>query len=216
MNTVAIIQARLNSTRFPGKVLADLCGVPVLKRVIDQVRKAESVDRIIVATPDASIAELCYELEWDCDAMCPPTSEEDVLGRLVYVGRAVKAELIVRVCGDNPLVDPDYIDNLVGIDCRVDYCGYRYSDGAWAITKPSGYVAEVVRLDTLEKLDSMLSPADPQREHVTQGIYTRPEMFRCVGVDTIERESAAIDTPEDLDRVAEMIANNPGRECDVR
>jgi len=205
MNTVAIIQARLNSTRFPGKVLADLCGVPVLKRVIDQVRVAEMVDQIVVATLDSVIHERCEE--WNCRSFWWYAGDDsDVLRRFVDVGRAYDADIIVRVCGDNPLVDPDYIDNLVDNAGRADYCGYRYSDGAWAITKPSGYVAEVVRLDTLEKLDSMLSPADPQREHVTQGIYTRPEMFRCVGVDTIERESAAIDTPEDLERVAEMIA----------
>ena len=108
----AIIQARMGGQRFPGKVLYDLCGKPVLKHVIDRVRQAKSVDEIVVATagPGAeTIGGHCQE--WNIRCLAAFVPEEDVLKRFVFASEDMSNEdWIVRVCADNPLIMPSAID----------------------------------------------------------------------------------------------------------
>src|ERR1700691_2516384 len=108
---VAIIQARMGSTRLPGKVLADICGRPMLRHVIERTRRSETLDEVIVATTeepaDDTIAAFCCE---HC-VSCFRGSEHDVLDRYYEAARRFAAEAIVRITSDCPLIDPEVIDN---------------------------------------------------------------------------------------------------------
>jgi len=230
MTTIAVIQVRMNSSRFPGKVLYDLAGKPVLKHVIDRVRMAESVDRIIVATAGKLADDIIGHCEvWGVDWYLGPVGEEnDVLGR--FVGALKNAEsndVSIRVCADNPLIVPSTIDALTVIRAarQAHYAGYRIRDGNYdgtpAILHGLGWFAEVASVAALRHLNVSLSVTDPRREHVTQGLYQQPRTYRCAWLEAPNwywhehcPSGVAIDTPEDLKRVAELLEDWEG-ECPI-
>ena len=220
MKIVAIIQARMGSTRFPGKVMADLCGKPVLQHVIERVQEAKGVDEVVVACP-------CDELEahkivfglrdaghGDVKIYFPQEDENDVLERFFVVAQDTNADWIIRVCGDNPLIDPRGIEELV--NCAVstqgdlDTTAYisHHNRGVPIIKYPTGYFAEAINRGELESLS--LDTIDPRREHVTQAMYENPDEFICKWLKlpdwyTADIPNASIDTPEDLERVRAMM-----------
>ena len=219
MKTVAIIQARLNSSRFPGKVLADLCGKPVLRHVVDQVGIATEVDRIVVTTPDEVINGHCNDWGVLC-SLWEALDENDVLQRVRLTAETAGADIVVRVCGDNPSIWPQGIDAVVRAvrdDTRhkrdYDYAGYRFDDETPAITRPTGYFAEAATLRALQNADNRLLPIGElqtdDREHVTQFIYNRPGDYALRWLRVPQwldgKPNVSIDTPEDLERVAEIL-----------
>lgn len=204
MDTLAIIQARLGSRRFPRKVLADLCGRSVLAWVVEGVRAVRGLDRIVVATCTQGGEEVqaeCRRIGVECRIS---TREQDVLGRYVEVADGLEARLVVRVCADNPLLVPSGVEELLSAIGPADYAGYELGGGA-AIQQPTGYFAEVATAGALRRLDVELPPGHRWREHVTQGLYLQPEAFRCVLVPAPQwydgLEHAAVDVPEDLEHV---------------
>jgi spore coat polysaccharide biosynthesis protein SpsF len=217
MSVTAIIQARMHSSRLPGKCLMDVAGVPLLKRVIDRVTEAKQVDLTVVATctnGGEAIAGHCSE--WDTPCVVS-AKDHDVLGRFVEVCHQLQLrddDLVVRVCGDNPLIRPDCIDELVerARQGGADYTGYWLPDRSPVIVRPTGYFAEVVKVKALRREDRVLRDDEPHREHVTRIMYlARTE---SVSVDEVptpdwyipgETPNTAIDTAEDLERVCELL-----------
>ncbi len=211
--TTAIIQARMNSTRFPGKVLYDLNGKPLLKHTIDRVRQAETVDEVIVVTAGKGCEAIIghCDNDWNTRVMRAPTSmENDVLRRFVLATAGMEPdEYIVRVCGDNPLIVPTCIDALVKLaETGCDYAGYRTPTGP-AILGPTGYFAEVVRVTALCRSNAELPEDHPWREHVTLCMYRDPERYCCEWLPLPAwychehcPPFTAIDTKADLERVA--------------
>ena len=118
---LAIIQARMGSSRFPGKALADLRGCPMLWRVIERARRAPGVDEVMVATtdaaPDDAIAEFCNKAR----VACFRGSEDDVLDRFYQAAKGRSAQTVVRITADCPLIDPQVIGKVVA----------RVSEGEW-------------------------------------------------------------------------------------
>ena len=110
--TVAIVQARLGSTRLPGKVLLDLAGQPMLARVFHRVRRAGLLDEVVIATTtepgDDPLAALCAARGWPCFR----GSQDDVLDRYYRAAIEHRADLVVRVCSDCPLIEPEIIDRV--------------------------------------------------------------------------------------------------------
>jgi spore coat polysaccharide biosynthesis protein SpsF len=207
----AIIQARLNSSRFPGKVLAELAGQTVLAHVVNRVRQIRGVDHIVVATHrngGEAIAGHCEALGVEC--FIHDGAESDVLGRFVaYLGqcKAADGDLVVRVCADSPLLDPGLGDELIAAAVKVgaDYTGYQI-DGHGAVAEPTGMVCEVVKVGALRHAEESLTADDPMREHVTQVMYRCPKEFRCYWLPMPEwytGEHWAVDRPEDLERIEE-------------
>ena len=120
---LALIQARMGSSRYPGKVLQDLCGRPMLWHVVDRVRKAKSVDRVVIATTDRKVDD-------PVAAFCEENgigyfrgSEEDVLDRFYQAAKANAADVVVRITADCPLIDPVIIDRVVN-RFQVGDCDY--------------------------------------------------------------------------------------------
>lgn len=196
---VAIIQARMGSTRLPGKVLMDVGGKSVLAHLIDRLRRVPSIHQIVVATTvesrDSAIVEHCEKLgiQW-CRG-----SETDVLGRYLEAARLFKADVIFRATSDEPYKDPDVIETALKvhlkeeIDCTCNHLPWTF---------PEGTFIDIVNYSVLEKAGRLAR--DPQeREHVTAYIYKRPREFRIQNVEAqgkLRRPDLryCLDTPQDL------------------
>jgi spore coat polysaccharide biosynthesis protein SpsF len=202
--TIAIIQARIGSTRLPGKVLLPLAGEPVLTRVVRRTSRARTVDAVVVATTnepaDLAIVELARREGW----LVERGSEADLLDRYVQAARAHRADVVIRITSDCPLIDPDVIDQTVHAfeAGGVDYA----SNTLEPRTFPRGLDVEVVTMAALER--AWREDADlAWREHATPYLYRHPELFRLLRVPAPVDESRhrwTIDTPEDYDLVSRI------------
>ena len=199
-STVAIVQARMGSTRLPGKVLADLCGAPLLQRQLERVHRATSLDRVVVATStnetDLPIAELCESL----DVPCFRGDLNNVLARFLGAISEFNPEVVVRITADCPLISPSVIDSIVHSFFESD-CDYL--SNTLDPTFPDGVDVEVVRVRALRAL-ARLDTDIHEREHVTLGIYRRPEQFvvrNFTGNPDLSNLRWTVDSPEDLEFV---------------
>jgi spore coat polysaccharide biosynthesis protein SpsF len=171
---LAILQARVSSTRLPGKVLLPLLGVPMLARQIERVRRSALIDTLVVATSDDAaddpLAALCARL----GTACYRGRLDDVLDRFYQAALAYQPSHVVRLTGDCPLTDPAVIDGAIGL-CLASGCDYVSNAGAPA-TFPDGLDVEVMRFSALEAAwrEARLGS---EREHVTPFLYAHPERF---------------------------------------
>lgn len=171
---LAILQARVSSSRLPGKVLKPILGVPMLMRQIERVRRARRIDRILVATSehasDDPIAGLCDRNGINCSR----GSLDDVLDRFYRAASEFGPDQVVRLTGDCPLSDPNLIDEVISFHLSG---GFDYTSNALEPTFPDGLDAEVFRFSCLERAWSE-ARLPSQREHVTPFIYGQPEVFK--------------------------------------
>jgi spore coat polysaccharide biosynthesis protein SpsF len=175
---VCIIQARTGSTRLPNKVLKPLLGKPLLLRVVDRVLEAKTVNHIVVATTtnsnDVSIVSLIEN--YHPRVSVTRGSEEDVLDRYYQAAQSLKADLIVRVTSDNPMIDPELIDMTVKEFFQDPHLEYA-SNNIGEHTYPRGLDTEVITYPILEQLwETTTESID--REHVTIHIKRFPKNFR--------------------------------------
>jgi len=174
MKATAIIQARYSSTRLPGKVLMKVLDKTILEYVIERVARAESVDKVIVATSvneaDGKIADLLEGAGIDFFR----GSENDVLDRFYRTALNAGAEHLVRITADCPLADPAVIDRIVRryFDSGADYCSNTLE-----VTYPDGLDAEAFSFKALREAWESAGLTS-EREHVTPFIYKHPEKFK--------------------------------------
>src|SRR5271154_85713 len=202
---VAIIQARIGSTRLPGKVLADIHGHPMLGHVVQRPRAAKTLDDVIVATTtqpaDTAIAAFCREHS----VTCFRGSENDVLDRYYQAALQHDAQTVVRITSDCPLIDPEIVDKTVQAFLveRPDYA----SNGV-VRTYPRGLDTEVMTFQALELAwREALQPYE--RSHVTPYLYETPGKFRVLSVIADQDYSAyrwTVDTAQDLEFVRAVYA----------
>ncbi len=195
--TVAIVQARMGSTRLPGKVMLPLLGEPVLTRVMRRAARARTLYEVVVATTtladDDAIVALTAREGWPVVR----GNETDLLDRYLAAARAHDVEVIVRITSDCPLIDPDVIDATVGafLASDVDYA----SNTLEPPTYPRGLDVEVVARAALERAGREdKNPA--WRQHATPYLYRHPELFRLLRVpaeDDHADQRWSLDTPED-------------------
>ena len=171
---VCIVQARTGSSRLPGKVLKDLAGHPMLTHIINRLKTCRTIDGLVIATTthnrDLPIVELANLIGIDCFR----GDENDVLGRYIGAAEVSGAEVVVRVTGDCPLIDPVTVDSLVNhfLSNNFDYAVAGVSSGF-----PRGLDTELCTFTALLRAhkDSM---DEPSREHVTYYLYQHPEIFK--------------------------------------
>lgn len=206
MRTVIVVQARMTSTRLPGKVLKEVLGKPLLEYLVERLQRVRAADAFAVATTlndtELPIIALCNRLG------VPVTrgSEHDVLARYHEAALAMKADVVVRVTSDCPIIDPKVIDEVIGF--YHDHAEqYDYLSNALIHSYPYGMSAEVFSFKVLDEAYRE-AVAEPEREHVTPFIYTRPERYR-IGHVTYPRDLSAhrwtVDTPEDFELVRRLI-----------
>ena len=182
-NVVCIIQARMGSTRLPGKVLLDLEGKPVVHRVVDRVLEARTIDRVVVAIP---FGEKDDALEQALDGYHARVSvhrgsEQDVLDRYYQAARAAQAEIVVRVTCDCPVIDPEVIDRVVATlsdEPALDYA----ANVLGRLTYPDGLDVKAMTFSALEKT-WLHATKKEEREHVTPYIRRGVGAFRTRNVE---------------------------------
>ena len=197
---VAVVQARMSSTRLPGKVLRDVAGEPMLARVLGRLGAARRIDRVVVATStDPSDDELAA---W-CDARgvtCRRGSLHDVLDRYRSAAEAEGADVVVRVTSDCPLLDGGVTDAVIAAlrASGADYASNTLSPRSF----PRGLDVEAFTAAALDAAWREDDDARGWREHVTPFLYNNPGRFRLERVTDGEDRSAhrwTVDTPEDLE-----------------
>jgi len=208
MSVVAVIQARTGSTRFPGKVLADLTGRPVLAHIIDRVSRGASVDRVVVATTDRASDDAVAVLAVQCGAAVVRGPEDDVLTRYVLAAREHAAGIVVRVTADCPMVDWRLLDRVVGALQRT---GAEYAGNVDPPTYPDGYDVEALTTACLLRLDAETA-FGYEREHVTIRAREHPELYRTTTVRcrrSLAHVRLTVDMPSDLDAVRDILLRLP-------
>ena len=205
MNIVAIIQARMGSSRLPAKVMKDVSGQPMLARVVNRVRRAKMPSKVVIATStetaDVAIAEFC-------DAYSVPVfcgNELDVLDRYYQAARVHAADVVVRITSDCPLIEPEILDRVVEA-----FQGSQpdYASNTMVRTYPRGLDVEVVGMAALDRAWREAS-GGYQRTHVTPYFYQNPMLFRCLNVaDKLDHSAYrwTVDTTEDLEFVRAIYA----------
>jgi len=200
---VAIIQARMGSTRLPGKVMKEIVGKPMLYHVINRVKHAKELDDIVIATTnlkeDTQILDLASEMEVRSYA----GSENDVLDRYYQAAIMSKVDVIVRITADCPLVDPNVIDKVVRYYRinKFDYVGTSIKP-----SYPDGIDVEVFSFVSLKKTWSEAKLAS-EREHVTPYIWKNPNTFRIgnfINETDISYMRWSVDEQLDLEFVREI------------
>lgn len=208
MKIVATIQARMGSTRLPGKMMREILGKPLLGHLLDRVGRCRNLDGIVVATPEGadndSIAAYCRERRIPCFR----GSEDDVLGRTLGALSGQAADIGVEVFGDGPLIDPAIVDGMIemflGDADRLDFLGNDLTT-----SYPPGMEVEVFRVAALT--DAAGRTADPAiREHGTLFIRQNPGLYRLRNVEApanLARPELEIevDTEEDLRVVSSVL-----------
>ena len=212
MRTVAIVQARMNSSRLPGKVLKDIAGEPMLVWAVERVRLAESVDEVMVATTtdpsDDEIEHLCNERGY----IVYRGSVFDVLDRYYQAALQTHADVVVRVTADCPLIDPQVVDQVVTtLQCEgADFAANRLPP-PWHRTFPIGLDTEVASFSALKRAWEEAQESF-EREHVMPYLYDTEGRFKVVVVDHEPDYGFmrwTVDTPEDLDLVRRIFSHFP-------
>jgi spore coat polysaccharide biosynthesis protein SpsF (cytidylyltransferase family) len=195
---VAIVQARMGSSRFPAKSLADIAGRPLLGRVLDRVRVAELVDEVVIATTRAADDDVIAAFAKEEGVVCVRGPEYDVLARFEQAAASASAEIIVRVTADDPFKDPEVIDLVLS---RLLGAGAEYASNTLRPTYPLGIDIEAFTANSLARAAAEARDAY-DREHVTPYLTARPEEFLLESVELEEDRSSVrmtIDYPADLE-----------------
>jgi spore coat polysaccharide biosynthesis protein SpsF len=208
---VAIIQARMSSTRLPGKVLADICGKPMLHYVLSRAGQASTLSLLAVATSDQATDNVIVDFCQTNHVPCVRGNRDDVLDRYYHAAKYFQADAVVRLTADCPLLDPAIIDKVVEtfVAQRFDYVSNTVEP-----TYPDGLDTEVVTWKALERSwHEAYLPSE--REHVSPYIIKNPGLFRIGSVKHNQNLSYlrwTVDQWEDLELIRQIyrhLGHNP-------
>ena len=203
MRVVAIIQARMGSSRLPGKVLREVAGQPMLVHVLERALACKHLDQVIVATTDTAEDTAVFEVAETFGVATFTGSRDDVLDRYYRAAQAYNADVVVRLTADCPLLDPAEVDCVIRYflaHLDLDYAGTGR-------TYPQGYDAEVFSIAALRRAWQGASLRS-EREHVTPYIWKHPELFRVERLELQEDLSTfrvTVDEEPDLQVVSSVV-----------
>ena len=204
-NVAAIVQARTGSTRFPGKVLSNLCGKSMIEFLLDRLQQCEIIDHIILATTDLLEDDKLSKVVSDLGIDVVRGSENDVLSRFVLALDNTSATTIIRITGDNPILDPNLIQSAVisFINSDLDYLSNCFPP-----TYPDGLDVEVFTRAALMQAHEKCTSIH-QREHVTPWI--RESKTLSVGSFNHNKDLSSlrwtVDEPEDLQVISSIVSH---------
>jgi spore coat polysaccharide biosynthesis protein SpsF len=179
----AIIQARIGSTRLPGKVMRPILGKPMLQHIVERLRSVEAIDKVVVATSESGKDDRLAEFCDDCSIPFYRGSELDVLDRFYHAATNFGGEHLVRITGDCPLVDPLVVSRLIAYYFQngFDFCGVATGAGVAGREVvgryPDGLDSEIFSMEILT-IAWREAKSELHREHVTPFIWQQPERFR--------------------------------------
>jgi spore coat polysaccharide biosynthesis protein SpsF len=203
MKTLCVLQARMGSSRLPGRVVAELAGRPALAFMLDRLARL-AVDQLVVATSTAAADARVEEVAKEKGVTVVRGPEDDVLARFIVALDAYPAMQVVRLTGDCPLMDPALVATALEVHARE---GADYTSNTVVRTFPDGLDVEVVTAAALrEAYEEAVDPAE--REHVTPFVYRRPDRYRLAGFesgDDLGAERWTLDTAADLERIRDIV-----------
>jgi len=205
MRIVAIVQARMGSTRFPGKVLKPIVGKPMIELLLARLSQSSELDEIVVATSTERLDDRLQAVAESLGFMCTRGSEKDVLSRFYESAKFVGADVIVRITGDCPLVDAALVDHCIRSykKSNVDY--FSNTDPA---TYPDGLDIEVMSFESIERANNE-TDSGFDREHVTPYIRNSDSFLKSSirYTEDLSSQRWSVDEPEDLVVVANIFEN---------
>lgn len=201
MSTAIVVQARMGSTRLPGKVLQDIAGRPMLSYQMERLRRVKRAERIVVATTDQPADDAVERFCQKEKIACVRGSEHDVLARYHLAIERFPADVVVRITADCPLIDPAIVDEAIAA-YEPDYVSNMLET-----TYPYGMAVEVFSAQALR--EAHREAKDPaEREHVTPFIYRHPERYRLRSLTmapNLSHHRWTVDTPEDFELVSRLL-----------
>lgn len=206
LRTVIIVQARMGSTRLPGKVLKTILQKPMLAYELERLKKCKLAADVVLATSDdPENQKLCSV----CQQLSIPHyvgSEDDVLGRYLMAAKEAQADLIVRVTGDCPLIDSQIVDAVIAFFLKEPH-RFDYVSNTLKRTFPRGMDVEVFSRKALEKA-AREANLPSEREHVTPYMYQHPNLFNIGSFESSPDHSQlrlTVDTLEDFELIEKII-----------
>lgn len=206
MKVTAIIQARMGSTRLPGKVLKEVKNKALLEYQLERVRQSLLIDDIVIATTQSEKDTLIVEFCNDRRIHVFKGAEDNVLERYYQAAKKHDADVIVRLTSDCPLIDPELIDEVIRLYLKSED-NIDYASNTLARSYPRGLDIEVFSFEALE-ISYQQAVLEIEREHVTPYIYNNPEKFKLVNLNSLEDFSYhrwTVDTAEDFELVKRII-----------
>ena len=213
MPTVAIIQARMGSTRLPGKVLKPLAGHPMLWHIVQRIKAAPGVDKVLIATsirPENEVLrDFCAQEKFSCFS----GSEDDVLDRFQKAASSANATTLLRLTADCPLADPDLIGRLVAAYKNGSYDHMSVATGAGSIHEtqprfPDGLDAEIFSFAALDRAWNEAKELH-DREHVTPYIWRNGNLFKLgklFAETDLSKMRLTVDRPDDFEVITQIYA----------
>ena len=205
MKVVAIVQARMGSTRLPNKVMKPIGGVPMIELLLARLAKSKQIDQIVLATSTDELNTPLVEHVQKMGYTCVRGSESDVLERYLVAARQAQADVVVRITGDCPLIDPTLVDQVIA---QFKAEGLDYLSNTAPASYPDGLDTEVFTLQALERAGS--ESQDPfDHEHVTPymrkpGLYKTGTMQHCEDLSGLRW---TVDEPADFEVVSQVFAH---------
>lgn len=198
MKVVAVVQTRMGSSRFPGKVMQPILGLPMIERMMLRLSRCQKLNEIVIATTLSDQDQTIFDFAEQKGYLIFRGSEEDVLGRYYHAAWERKADAVVRLTSDCPLIDPEITDTVVAR--HLASCDNDLTSNVFTRTFPRGFDTEVLSFSCLKRIHE--ATRDPlYREHVTNYIHDFPERFRIENVNGEEDFShlrLCVDTEADL------------------
>ena len=215
----AVIEARMGSSRLPGKVMKDLAGAPLLQQLIRRVARSRRIDGLTVATTTDDSDDLIADLSKEMGIPCFRGSELNILERVVHAAKESKYDVVLRLTGDNPLYDGALIDRMVAFYLENDFdlvanaAMGHVKEWLEERTFPLGLGVQIVSLELLEER-CQNSPSDIEKEHVTVGILQSPDKYRLGAFHAVDhllplrrpQYRLTVDTLEDYQLVSELFS----------
>lgn len=204
-----IIQARMGSTRLPGKALLPINNVPIIDWIYRRLSLCSYLDEIIFAIPDTTKDDVLYDHLFLQGTKVYRGSENDVLTRFYEASKQSNSSCIIRICADNPFIDPESIDNLVKFfsDSELDYAYNHIPKGNLF---PDGIGAEIITTKALKEINNQ-AKYKAEREHIFNYIWANPRLF-SIGTFDPKKESLQrpdlrldIDTKDDYEKYKDLI-----------
>ncbi len=208
---IAIVQARMGSTRLPGKVMKSICNKPVIELMLERLSKSELIDEIVVATTNLNEDDVIFDWAKKSNYSVFRGSELDCLDRHYQVGKKFDAEFIAKITPDCPFIDPQIVDKVVGFFLENSE-KFDYVSNGHPPSYPDGLDLEIMHLSTLEiAWKHSIEPIE--REHTTTHIWKNPDVFRIGNVlmpgtkNLFMTERWTLDYPEDFKFIKKVYEN---------
>jgi spore coat polysaccharide biosynthesis protein SpsF len=205
-----VVEARMTSSRLPGKTMKQIMGIPMLELLIERLKRAKTINDIVIATSNQPEDKVIEELAGKIRVNCYRGSLEDVLGRVIEATQYVNGDIIVEITGDCPLVDPDIIDHIVNTYLKSNA---DYVSNVLEATYPAGMDVQVFSLKILKEISEMTNNPE-EREHCSWLIYKNPEKtkYKLLNVKGTKdlfnpHLRLMVDYPQDFEFVSKIYEN---------